>query len=384
MILTASQLKTLTYENLDAVLPVNTHENKYLEYKETLPENNHESKKEFLADVSSFANSDGGIIIYGVKDDGSRPGLTGLLADDVILRLENLIRDSIEPRIAGIQILQVPMNATTFLILIYIPKSFIRPHAVKNGKWICFYARNSKGKYFLDVSEIRRDFIASESLSDKIRAFRFERIQTIIDQKTPILIGDGPKFVLHIVPLNSFLGNFAEIFNPVLLNANFEFKRELPQSIINFEGVVYYSQFADPSSNTYLQVFRNGTIEDVDASFTDNSKKYIYSNRFENDYLKKIPSYLEYIHRLDIVRPYLLLFSIINIQGYKILQNNFSYRLPAQHAIDRNILILPEVLLTEDSTKELDVFLKPVFDSVYNACGYLESFNYRNGRFISA
>jgi predicted HTH transcriptional regulator len=38
---------------------------KTIEYKEILPDNKRESKKEFLADASSFANTVGGHIILG-------------------------------------------------------------------------------------------------------------------------------------------------------------------------------------------------------------------------------------------------------------------------------------------------------------------------------
>ena len=40
-------------------------ESKNLDYKEKLPENSDKAKKEFLADVSSFANSNGGYLIFG-------------------------------------------------------------------------------------------------------------------------------------------------------------------------------------------------------------------------------------------------------------------------------------------------------------------------------
>ena len=44
-------------------------ENKTLEYKQKLPTNDDAGKKEFLADVSSFANASGGDLIFGVTEE---------------------------------------------------------------------------------------------------------------------------------------------------------------------------------------------------------------------------------------------------------------------------------------------------------------------------
>lgn len=74
-------------------------EGRTIEYKHELPGNSDGSKREFLADVSSFANSQGGDLIYGIKEVGGVaveiPGLTDLDIDNEILRLESMIRDGI-------------------------------------------------------------------------------------------------------------------------------------------------------------------------------------------------------------------------------------------------------------------------------------------------
>jgi predicted HTH transcriptional regulator len=44
-------------------------ESRTLEYKQTLKIGSDGDKKEFLADVSAFANTDGGDIIYGLSAD---------------------------------------------------------------------------------------------------------------------------------------------------------------------------------------------------------------------------------------------------------------------------------------------------------------------------
>ncbi len=54
-------------------------EGKIIEYKEALPGDSDKDKREFLADVSSFANTAGGVLYLGIREDSGVPvELTGL------------------------------------------------------------------------------------------------------------------------------------------------------------------------------------------------------------------------------------------------------------------------------------------------------------------
>ena len=44
-------------------------ERRTLEYKQELPLESDEAKREFLSDIASFANSGGGDILYGIVDE---------------------------------------------------------------------------------------------------------------------------------------------------------------------------------------------------------------------------------------------------------------------------------------------------------------------------
>jgi hypothetical protein len=81
-------------------------ERQNIDYKEALTGTNDDAKREFLADVSSFANTAGGHLVYGISEAAGIPtGLPGVVISDFDaekLRLENLLRDGILPRISGI------------------------------------------------------------------------------------------------------------------------------------------------------------------------------------------------------------------------------------------------------------------------------------------
>jgi predicted HTH transcriptional regulator len=72
-------LHNATLDDLRTLVANQIPESPILEYKEALPTRSDGDRKEFLADVSAFANTSGGVIIYGIRElrDG-RGRTTGL------------------------------------------------------------------------------------------------------------------------------------------------------------------------------------------------------------------------------------------------------------------------------------------------------------------
>ena len=161
-------LDDLAESDLQTLISDQVTERKTIEYKENLPSGSDSDKKEFLADVSSFANAAGGHVIYGMKAvDGQPVDLYGLpkstTGDAEILALEASIQNGIAPLIAGVHSRSVPLRNGKAAIVLRIPRSFTSPHMVTFKGTSRFYSRTSNGKYQLDVSEIRAAFLLSES-----------------------------------------------------------------------------------------------------------------------------------------------------------------------------------------------------------------------------
>src|SRR6266540_4021353 len=110
-------ITSITKQDIDDLVSNAVSESRTLEYKEIVPGKTDGEKYEFLADISSFANSSGGDILYGIREkrDQGKPsgipeaaiGVTGMVPDLEILRLQSIIRDGIAPRIANVQIISV-------------------------------------------------------------------------------------------------------------------------------------------------------------------------------------------------------------------------------------------------------------------------------------
>ena len=208
MTLLSVPISSITEAHLRSLIEDQAMELRVIEYKRELPGNTDGDKKEFLADVCSFANTTGGDLIYGIAESGGTPvELVGIGADDIdaeISRLESSIRDGIKPRIPGIQHQPVRIGSDKHVLVLRVPRSFSRPHVVTYQNHWKFYARTSNGKYQMDVGEVRRAFVLSESVADRIRAFRAERLSRVVSGETPVPIEGTGRVVLHVVPISAF------------------------------------------------------------------------------------------------------------------------------------------------------------------------------------
>jgi len=66
-------IEAITTADIQSLIDNQVAENRSMEYKEALPGNSDDEKKEFLADLSSFANAGGGDIIYGLVESEGLP-----------------------------------------------------------------------------------------------------------------------------------------------------------------------------------------------------------------------------------------------------------------------------------------------------------------------
>lgn len=365
-------------------------EGRLIDYKRDLPGSTDGEKKEFLFDVSSFANSSGGHLVYGVVEEGGIPtqivGSTVADTDAEIRRLEGSILESIEPRIPGFELRFVEIGDGKYVLVIHVPKSWLMPHMVTFKGTNKFYARNSAGKYPLDVGELRSLFSASETAAERIRRFRIERLGQIAAEETPILMLSSPKIILHLVPLQSF---------QTLSRIDLGVATTLPAGLLyplgalghhvrlNLDGLLHFQpdQADDRGrTGTYLQLYQNGIIETVDAitlvGYARNRDladrvalmKAIPSLKFEQHLIGQIPKYLAALKALALQPPFVVMLTLVGVQGFWMFTN---YGRTEGSEIDRDILVFPEIILDKFECRPPD--LKPLLDSVWNASGVLQS-----------
>lgn len=281
MLLNGKATSDLEESDLLALIAREEPERKTLEYKRDLPGRTDREKREFLADVCSFANASGGFLIYGMEEGEGEPvglrGIAGKDADAEISRLQNSVRDAIAPRIPGPEIRRVSLSSGNWVLVVEIRKSWASPHMVKYKGASRFYARNSNGKYQMDVGEIRRAFAVSETLSDKLRSFRFDRLANIEAGETPVALPNEPKIVVQVVPIAAFQAATAIDLQATRRSKQWDALLPLGASHtrFNFDGILAYQTavhqtaygYAEQGPTLrYLQLLRSGIVETVDAS----------------------------------------------------------------------------------------------------------------------
>jgi predicted HTH transcriptional regulator len=97
--------------DLQMLVDNNVREGREVEYKQALTITTPKDKQEFLNDVSSFANTSGGALIYGIKEskqDAGTPvevcGLKGENLGSRIVDMVNIINTGLEPQLHGVSI----------------------------------------------------------------------------------------------------------------------------------------------------------------------------------------------------------------------------------------------------------------------------------------
>lgn len=386
-----------------------------LEYKELLNFQTDEDKKEFLADVASFANVSGGDIIYGLraernnhnKTTGRPSAIVGLSVDnwdETLLSLDNLIINGIQPRIPGVRLHPVECADGKKLLVIRIPRSWIAPHMVTLGKSRRFYSRTSAGKYLMEASEIRSAYLRSIGVEDRIKRFRDERLSRIIAGETPVKLEHGPKVIVHLFPLSSLDSSFqidlSKFPNSRDPHSNYNIYTDFKplragNSAIwnyNFDGFLISWSYKENVRRGYVQLFRNGALEDVHCLDHDEKEKDLYDIfDYQKSFIENLNSYLKGLKSLELNPPIVMMLTMVGVKDYKIIPPNVRFK-NAKHSerenrkvipIDRDVMILPEVII-EDYEFDINTIHHSVFDIIWNSVGedVLPRFD-ENGKFIA-
>ena len=137
------------------------------------------------------------------------------------------------------------------------------------------------------------------------------------------------------------------------------------------------SEDQDGKSRSYVQFFRNGILEAVEGFLlrSRGERPTIPSIAYEQALIKSLTDYLSLFKLLNIEPPVFMFLDLLGVKGYSMGIDTWRYDIDEVHTIDRDILQLPEIILESYEIKA-DKVLKPLFDSIWNACGFSGSFYY--------
>jgi hypothetical protein len=361
-------------------------ETQIIEYKRDAYGNADRDHAEFLADISSFANTVGGDIVIGMAAAKGIPaGFSPLsvIPDTEILRLENIARSGLQPRIANLAIRAMSVSGGCAL-LIRVPRSYNPPHRIVRqgtgqGR---FYARSSNGKYEPNVDELRLLFTRAPYLADRLRNFRIDRVAKIAANDGIVPLLDSRALVLHVIPFSGFdtrltlpLGrniHWYNTFPPPLSSYPSQFR-------INVDGLLTLSnsEANARAHRAYAQIFHSGIVEAVASSFLmgDGTRQNPYrltAMRTEACIVKSSHTYLQALLALGCQPPFAVLVSLIGVKDipYSFTMGNSLFEDEAG-MLDRDQFHFSEAII-EDVPPDPYAYaqmLRPLLDETANAAG---------------
>jgi|GEM_PF-229435 len=401
-------LEQIILGDLDKLITNSVSESRFIEYKEELPGDTGDEKREFLYDLTSFANSGGGDLIFGIPDIKEGKATTGRpreLAgieientDALIRKYESMVRDNVQPRIYGVQSHVVPLPNLRYIYIIRVPRSVNSPHMVTLGNLHRFYIRNSAGKHLMEVSELRSAFMATSNMLERVRRYRQERLARISAGEGYVEIapmcpeGEAPPFhqvVAHItpaVPSDTLLDIRIMRDHRGYLRSLGDYDNSGSNvSAVNFEGFITQSRYINSQpASSYVQLLREGSIEvvDTDLLYQVDGKRVLNAIFIERMLVEKLYQYLSALRLLEIQPPIVVGVSFLNVKGLEFVVSNS--RLGRNRYIERHDLIIPEILLDAYPTNlyELAVLIRPILDAVYNSAGIDGAHFDKEGRWV--
>jgi hypothetical protein len=398
MFLNGKLIDALTEDDLNALITDGAREDGTRDFKRDayslLPNvpadinNKNKKRAELCKDVSGFANAQGGWIVCGMgEEDGVASevcGLGNIDADAETRRLDQTLKNGIEPPVLGVQIKVVNLQDTTkkTALVIGIPRSMNAPHRVKETQK--FHIRRNTLVDDMTIDELRSSFSLRDTLAERIKNFRRERVNAIMSgsqAEVPVPLADGVHVVLHIVPMA--LDRTLDIYGFSSENLSNYARDSYLDSRFNVDGYLMSGVYSDRGIRNYVQIYRNGTLEILNTFFVSAERqggKWLRLQTIEDEFLRFASLAKEIESDLGTEMPLVLMASVLRTQDVKLTWND-PFRFPTTLVpLRKDVVLVPDVIM-QDANTEIAETLRPVFDVLSNAGGYPNSYSYdQNGQ----
>jgi hypothetical protein len=323
-------------EDFNTLISTGVPESTSIDYKRDTYGKAEGDKREFLGDISAFANTIGGDIVIGIDESNGLPTRIMPITGDIdaeVRRLESLAITGIEPRLTNLRILSVPV-AGGHVIVVRVPRSYTPPHRVIAQNSNRFYARAGTQKYEPNVEQLRHLFTDAPRMLERIRSFQADRLVKITGGETPIPMNLTGKLVVHVIPLPSFVdGRMADIVSELNKGHHLPLPLDLIgfpyRGAVNLDGYLNYAQVPSGQYKSYAQFFRNGAIEGVGELRTEGDTTSMFLTiDLTNVVLSRVYQYLQVLKAYDMCLPAYVYLSICNatrtVHRYAVHYGNFA------------------------------------------------------------
>lgn len=129
---------------LDEAIANGTEESNQLDWKEVLPQEKELSQSDVVKDIAAFANSGGGILIFGVAEEGRRATArvdVGDVTESYERTLRRIAVSGIQPPVFGLDVVRLGEQGHRALAVV-IPQSVDAPHLIYRNDYFGAPVRN--------------------------------------------------------------------------------------------------------------------------------------------------------------------------------------------------------------------------------------------------
>lgn len=328
-------------------------------------------KKEFAADITSFANTDGGYILIGIEEEKgvpvSIPGVAVTDQDRLTDSMQQFLRAAVEPHIAGLNIKYIATSSGGRIIVIHVPRSWSKPHMVVFQEEHRFYVRSLVGKRRVAFRELESLFAQARSTGEKIHSMTRRRLTGILAGETPIQMPEAPLYIFHLIPFKAVDDSYR--IDVAKAGNDWSKLDPLDSSISNYrynlDGLVTYYNQRQSGESSYAQLFRNGTIEAASTNLM-RDKTSIHAGLIEYRLCKALESYKRLLRLVEVDGPFYASLILSGVKDIGFRSDQF-WGMSEAH-FDRDVAILDGCIF-DDLSVDSSALLRPLFDGLWNAAG---------------
>ncbi len=324
-------IELITNDNIDDLFKYKIGESAFLDYKSELYGLNDSDKIKMLKHITSFANSNGGLIIFGIREEMGKPvEVTGVDVDDNYYdSLQSLVYECIEPTIMNLEMKLIDYRNKN-LFLISIPNSDDKPHMFHYQKHREFYFRYGNKSIPMKYEDIKESFL---DLSSRNISY----LKSNLSSNNPLHHPFNEKFLIHLY--NSITDNKIEYSKQLIELYIHEVNNTLKQRDSNFNAII---------KNNDKRLVTNESLRDYALML---AKANTYYGAFKRDAESLLGSLKMFLHFMERLRVLLAQPSITKLLKQGLIKEKHTNDLCYEELIE-GLGVLYKSLKTNTKTKK--------------------------------